>query len=72
MATINGGEGFYEIGNKAAEIWEIATGKLIATFADESYVSAVTFSPDGRLLVTGTRGEDNLSFNPDLVDQIAR
>ena len=42
-------------GDKMARLWEAAGGKLVATLAGhEGAANAVTFSPDGKLVLTGS------------------
>jgi WD40 repeat protein len=47
--------------SKTVRLWEVATGKEIAVLRgyqgwDTGAVSSVAFSPDGRMLITGSRG----------------
>src|SRR5207248_817571 len=37
-----------------ALLWEVATGRLLATLDHQSHVYAVAFSPDGTHIVTGS------------------
>ena len=53
--------GGHEIG--VANLWEVSTGKHVAAFPHSGnywFQSLVTFSPDGKLLLT--RGEDEVAF----------
>jgi WD40 repeat protein/serine/threonine protein kinase len=36
-----------------AQLWDAATGRLIATLVHSNYLRDVAFTPDGRLLITG-------------------
>ena len=54
LATSIGGGGTLDIRDKAAVIWEVATGHCLASFPHEEGVSGVAFSPDGRLLATAS------------------
>ncbi len=40
--------------DKTAKVWEVATGKNIATLENPWRVSGIAFSPDGKCLATGT------------------
>ena len=40
--------------DKTAKVWEVATGKNIATLENSWIVRGVAFSPDGKCLATGT------------------
>ncbi len=40
--------------DKTAKVWEMPSGRLLATLKHESYVEAVAFNPDGTLLATGS------------------
>src|SRR5262249_25190266 len=41
-------------GGSAVQLWDAKTGRPIATLAHPYWVKAVAFSPDGRLLLTGS------------------
>jgi WD40 repeat protein len=42
-------------GDKTARLWEVASGKALATLAGhENEVNAVAFSPDGKLVATAS------------------
>lgn len=40
--------------DKTARLWDVATGKEIATFRHEHAVASANFSPDGRTVVTAS------------------
>ncbi len=40
--------------DKTAKVWEMPSGRLIATLKHDNWVNSVTFSPDGKLLATGS------------------
>ncbi len=41
-----------------AKIWDLSTRQIVRTFSHPSEVNGIAFSPDGRLLVTGTGDDD--------------
>ena len=47
------GERILSVGGAEAHLWNAADGKLLVTFAPQSAVSSVQYSPDGKTLVTG-------------------
>ena len=47
------GEILASAGNKTVKLWNPSTGKLIRTFTGQAW--AVTFSPDGQVLATGSQ-----------------
>ncbi|HOC00830.1 MAG TPA: WD40 repeat domain-containing protein [Verrucomicrobiota bacterium] len=40
-------------GDETARLWELATGRLLRSFAHDDWVEAVAISPDGSRIVTG-------------------
>ena len=40
--------------DKTAKLWDVALGRLIASFAHQDGVSAAAFSPDGARILTGS------------------
>jgi WD40 repeat protein len=48
-------DGRFATGGRGGPVrtWRTATGEVVTTFADQHLVTAITFSPDGKLLLTG-------------------
>jgi hypothetical protein len=43
--------------DNAAGVWEVSTGRRVATLSHQDWVNAVAFSPDGRLVATASRDQ---------------
>ena len=43
--------------DRTARLWEVGSGKQVATLEHEAYVHAVVFSPDGRLVATASHDQ---------------
>ncbi len=53
VATSARQERILSVGGAEAHLWDVDDGKLLVTFAPQSAVSSVQYSPDGKTLVTG-------------------
>jgi WD40 repeat protein len=67
LLATGGGPIFSDIGKRAKKpglkIWSMESGELLYTFQGHNlYITSIAFSPDGKLIASGSGGNDALKF----------